>query len=510
MESREVEKLAHGTGITLVGSVAGNGLNYLAGIVISRLAGASVVGAYFLSIVWIQLGSIVARLGLADALLRFVPPARLSGDSQGAARVVKTALLLAGTAAMALSCLSALLLPAIGRLWSVSPEVVGYMSWFIWTIPLHVLFVLLVMAIQAQQRMSAVVLARDLVQPILLVGLTAVLISMEAPLLGLVAGYGLSLAAAIVFAAVLFRSARDWPVKVAGWMPLPPLLKFSLPIMAADVMHYLYRWFDTIVVSYFLDLEQVAVYNAAMRTSLVISLVALAANAIYATMASGYYHTGERDKLQKSFQLSTRWSLILALPMMLLLVVGADWILLLWGKEFAEGETTLALLGIAQLVGVPMVIMGYTLLMCNRQYVEVLDTVVLLPVVMLLNLLLIPRLGTVGGAICVCISNMIGVSVRLLQVRGFLGIRVLDGKLLKPILAGVVAFLAGEWVHGSLIRMAGSGGAGEIGGGILVAYIAALAGAILIVFALCMLVLGIEEEDKTVIGMLLKRRWLRA
>jgi len=506
MESREIEQLAHGTGITLVGSVAGNGLNYAVGIVISRLAGASVVGAYYLSIVWVQLGSIVARLGLADALLRFVPPARLSGDDQGAARVVKTALLLAGTAAIALSGFSALLLPAMGGLWSVSPVVVGYMSWFIWTVPLHVVFVLLLMAIQAQQRMSAVVLARDLIQPTLLVGLTAAFVSLGAPMLGLVGGYGLSLAVAIVLASILFVGARDWPVMVAGWMPLPPLLKFSLPIMAADVMHYLYRWFDTLVVGYFLDLKRVAVYNAAMRTSLVISLVALAANAIYATMASGYYHTGETKKLQKSFQLSTRWSLILALPMMVLLIVGADWILLLWGKEFTEGKTTLALLGVAQLVGVPMVIMGYTLLMCNRQYVEVFDTILLLPIVMLLNLLLIPRFGIVGGAISLCVSNALGVSVRLLQVRRFLGIRVLDGKLVKPILAGGVAFLVGEWLHGFVVHTVISGGVSETGGAVLVASIAALGGAILVAFVVCMLVLGVEEEDKAVSGMLLKRR----
>jgi len=74
MERGEVRTLAKGTGITFVGGVAGNGLNYVAGVVLARFLGAELIGVYFLSLAWLNLASIVGRLGLADALV-------VTGDS---------------------------------------------------------------------------------------------------------------------------------------------------------------------------------------------------------------------------------------------------------------------------------------------------------------------------------------------------------------------------------------------------------------------------------------------
>jgi O-antigen/teichoic acid export membrane protein len=506
MERQDVQKLARGTTVTFFGGAAGSGLNYLAGVAISRLVGPQLLGAYYLCLTVVQLGSNIARLGFSDALLRFVPPAVLAGNEQEPRRIVRTVLGTGWLAGLVLAGLGFGVIWSGARAVSMEPLFIQAMRWFVWTIPLHVLFILLLMAIQARQRMSYVVMARDLVQPLLLVGITVGLVVLGPPLLGLVGGWALSLILSIALAAFFLGRLAPGTLRPGARAPLRPILAFSLPVLLGDVSHYAYRWIDTFAVGYFLDLRQVGIYSAALRTSLLIMLVVAAANAIYATLASGYFHTGQTGSVEKAYVLSTRWTLLLAFPLLVLFLVGADWVLLLWGEEFREGSSILQLLAVAQIVGVPMVILAYTLVMCGRQKLEAFNTIALLPVILGLNVLFIPRMGLMGAGVSLAISNLVGVLIRGIQVRRLLGLRPFRLGMVKPMIAGVVAWGAGTWFHGAAGSMVS---AAQPGSGAMLAHLAALLALFLIIagsFLLVALVLGLETEDRELVRILRRRR----
>jgi len=72
---------------------------------------------------------------------------------------------------------------------------------------------------------------------------------------------------------------------------------------------------------------------------------------------------------------------------------------------------TLALLALAQLFAIPAGILSYTLVMCKRQKLEFLNTLVLLGFVVVANLVLLPLLGLIGAALSLLIVNVFGIAI---------------------------------------------------------------------------------------------------
>ena len=101
----------------------------------------------------------------------------------------------------------------------------------------------------------------------------------------LIGGYVASILLGIIGISFEVRKLVPDLLRVPGWMTMGILLPFSVVAMGADVSHFLYRWMDTILVGHFLELDEVGIYSAAIRTSLLILLIPMAVNAIYATMA---------------------------------------------------------------------------------------------------------------------------------------------------------------------------------------------------------------------------------
>jgi O-antigen/teichoic acid export membrane protein len=288
-------------------------------------------------------------------------------------------------------------------------------------------------------------------------------------------------------------------------MHFGPLFAFSIPAMLGDVSHYLYRWVDTITISVFLDLSEVGIYNAALRTSLLIGLIFMAANAIYSTMASGYFHTGRGEQLTSALHLSTRWCLTLALPIGVIFLVAAEQVLSLWGPEFTRGADVLKLLVFAQLLAVPTGILAYTLLMCEKQMMELADTLVCLALIVGFNLVLIPRNGLMGAAQALLLANAIGLGLRWVQLHRNFGFHPFDRRIAKPLVAGVLAagaaLLARAPVKETLAGLLG----GPAALATVLASVAVLGLLVLVVFLGTQLLLGFEEEDRAIPGMLMDR-----
>lgn len=494
MEKMEIHKLAQGASITFVGGAAGAAFTYLTGVAVSRMVGSEAVGIYYLSLVWVYLLSALSRFGFADALLRFIPPERRKGRQEQCERIVKTTVGLGSLFAILLGGFLFLFVGPVGRYVGWNPLLVSYLSWFFAVLPLHALFILLLMVVQSHQLMSQVVLVRDLLQPAMLFILTVLFLKLGlGEQAGLIGGFALSLVVGILAICRWVLKTTPNALRVTGWMALGPLFIFSVPAVGADVSHFLFRWIDTLLVGHFLALRDVGIYSAAIRTSLFLSLIPMAINAIYATMASGYYHTDEPQKLEKALQLSLRWSLILALPVALLFVLASREFMLLWGSDFVEGATTLAILAVAQLFGIPGGILAYTLVMCNRQTLELTDTLVTLALIALLNILFVPQFGLVGAATSLLVANAFGMTVRWWQVQRRVRVEPFERKVLKPFIniaaTGALCFGIALWLRGTL-------GGDVMSIGYLLIFLVVISLIVGSVYLLSFLVGGFEAEDR--------------
>jgi O-antigen/teichoic acid export membrane protein len=271
-----------------------------------------------------------------------------------------------------------------------------------------------------------------------------------------------------------------------GWKGL---LAFSLPIAGADVTHYLFRWSDTLLLSFFTSAADVGIYSAASRTTLLLSLLAVSVNALYAPIIADHYHHGRYQRIQVVLRTLLRWCLTLALPVVFAMSLFAKQILFIWGANFVAGSTALIILATSQLVFITSSLLAFTLVMCGRQYLELGNVVFAATMNVVSNLVLIPRYGMTGAAISMLLSQAIAFFLRLVEVRCVLGLRLYTSMYLKPLAALVSVSLLTAILYETVIKSAPVLAGGNMGSMLAVLLLIATG------YFSVLYLLGIEKED---------------
>jgi O-antigen/teichoic acid export membrane protein len=487
----DLQKLATGSALAFGGAVLGNGLTYLFGLIMGRFLGAETVGLYFLALVLMQLASSLCRFGLPDALLRFVAIRVGEGNLSKLKGSILFSIAVTAAASIAVSALLFVFAGSLSTDVFKQPELAPYVRWIAATLPFVAVMILLLNATQALKRMDLVVLSRDFIQPITMIVAGLVFFYfMRGPASFLAAYFG---SMVLAFGTSIYFLVRACPALGSstsatfdGWKVL---LAFSLPIAGADVLHYLFRWSDTLLLSFLSSPSEVGVYNAALRTTLLLNLLAASVNSLYAPIIADHHHHGRHREIEVILKTLVRWCLTLALPLVFTMGVLSEEILSLWGTDFVAGSTALKVLAASQLIFITSNLFAFTLLMCGRQYLELGNVAFVAFVNIAVNLIMIPRYGVTGAALSMLLSQAIGFFLRLVELRSVLGLRLYTSTYLKPLAALAPVSLLTATLYETLIKSVPVLAGGNIGAMLAVGLLIATS------YFGVLYLLGIEKED---------------
>ena len=181
-------------------------------------------------------------------------------------------------------------------------------------------------------------------------------------------------------------------------------LQVALPLMFIDGSFLILNQTDTLIIGSLLGSTEVGIYSAALKTAAWVSFVLISVNAIAAPMFATLHAQGDRQGLQRLVSGIARWMFFPALLVAGGLVLFAEPILSLFGKEFGAAKPAMAVLAIGQLVNVGAGSVGNLLNMTGHQNqcAKVVGCCAILN--LLLNWISIPYLGILGAAISTAIS----------------------------------------------------------------------------------------------------------
>ncbi|NBC66320.1 MAG: oligosaccharide flippase family protein, partial [Bacteroidetes bacterium] len=182
------------------------------------------------------------------------------------------------------------------------------------------------------------------------------------------------------------------------------LLRRSLPFMIAALLFYLKGWVDTIMIGIFLEETQVGIYNIALKLSALLGITVSAVSAVAAPGFSKTFSSGDMIKLRKNVQYSSSIIFFTTLLPFLLLVLFPEIILSLFGTEFSGAGTVLIILAVGSFINAFFGMAGYLMNMTGNQIPLQYFTLVAVITGILLNLWLIPTLGTEGAALATMIT----------------------------------------------------------------------------------------------------------
>jgi O-antigen/teichoic acid export membrane protein len=241
------------------------------------------------------------------------------------------------------------------------------------------------------------------------------------------------------------------------------------------------------MIGYFKSPDEVGIYNAAMKTALLISTILLSFNTIFSPIISDLYNQDKMKKLGVLFKTVTKWRFSICFPLFLLIVLFSKEIMSIFGQEFIQGTSVLIILALGHLVTASVGPVGQVLSMSGRQNIMMVNNIVLSCLNIILNYMLIPAYGITGAAVASGISIAVFEIIMLLEVYIIMKMLPHSIKIIKPFVAGLASSVLILFLDNALISLHTNQK--------LIIYIPLFSS----VFALVLYTLGIDDEDRFII-----------
>lgn len=425
--------------MVLVGTAVGMALGLAANVLLVRYVTPSQYGVYSLASVLVGIAGAIATLGLSEGATRYIGFLRARDDKSRIRGVVFSSLWLSLIASIAVFLVMFFLSGVLSTRVFHDPELAAPLKILSATIPLSVLAGALLAIYRGYDRVDVKVYFQDILKGATFLLLLGIVILFGWAFLGVI--YAVLASAAIALTALAAYAVKRFPLPAMqeGVAPRPmsrELLLFSLPLLVLAMCVLVVQYAGTLMLGYFKDSEAVALYNVAFPLAQMILVPLTAMTFIYVPVVSQLYSKGLMDEMKRSYQVLTKWIFFLSFPIGLVLILFPTTSLnLFFGIQYTEAAWTLRMLSLGFLSVAFLGANGLTLVIIGRPGLYMRAGAAGAGLDVILNGVLVPRLGITGAALAFMITYFVMTAFCSMKLYQLSGIHPFTRNYVKPIIA---------------------------------------------------------------------------
>lgn len=385
------------------------GFSFLISLILARSLGATEYGVYAFILAWVNFLCILVLAGLDNVVIREVA----ASQAQSAWGVVRGLLRWSNLVVLALSVVIGLL--AAVTAWGFARKV----NWAqlpafliaLTLLPLMALTRIRQAAMQGLQHVVAGQLPEAVIQPAIFIGLILASHSLlglalrartALTLYAIAAGVGLLVGAVVLHLRISQRSKLVTPIyRPSEW------IASALPLLLVNGMSVINTQGPILLLGAMKGAQTAGLYAIATRVADLIAFGLISVNLALAPVVARLWAQRDISRLQQMVTKSVRAALIFTLPVAAALIIFGGTVLSLFGGEFRQARSALAILIVGQLVNVAMGSVGLLLVMAGHEREVAFATGVCVVLNITLNLIMIPSLGVMGTALAVAASMIV-------------------------------------------------------------------------------------------------------
>jgi O-antigen/teichoic acid export membrane protein len=186
-------------------------------------------------------------------------------------------------------------------------------------------------------------------------------------------------------------------------------------------MLYLLNWTDVFMLGGTVSETELGHYNLAYKLASLSMLVIVSMNVVLAPRVAKLYNNGDLAELHKTVRKATHIIIALTVPLVLFIIILADYLLAFFGHGFAGGRQALIIISIGFLLNAVTGNVDQVLNMTGNQKILQNITIAGFTVNVLLNVVLIPRYGINGAATASLLTNVLFNAACLFYIKNKLG-----------------------------------------------------------------------------------------
>jgi len=455
--------VAGGIGIALIAQVVTTLLRFVNAPLAARILGAEAFGLYRLALSTVSVATVLASGGLQNALLAVLPRRRAVASALGT-RALSTATWYGLTVATVMAVWGIASRTAIAHALG-QPAAAPYVAIVAASLPFAVLLTTTQAGSRSVFAMAEAVIPSNILRPVLLATLLAVLLGAGGVPFLVPWGYTLTTAAAAAVGVCLLVRRPEFGIR---WLRPQrfdgELLSLSLPFLAIAVLQVVNESIMVFILGRVAPATDIARYAAADRAAALVASVLYGVNMAFAPVIADLWVHGAMARLRTFFRRTTKWSLGLSLPACVVMIVAGGDLLRIFGPEYPSASAALALLALGQLVNAGTGSVGYLLSLTGHHRLVVINTGGSVAASAVLGALIVPRFGVTGAA-AVTAAALAGLNaVTMVQVWRLLKMHPFSPEMLRVVAVGAGAAAVGwglaarawgSWPVGLAVTVAG-------------------------------------------------------
>jgi O-antigen/teichoic acid export membrane protein len=414
------------SGTVLMVRVAGAGLGFAFNVALARMLGADGLGVYHLSLTFVLIASVVGRVGMDAAMLKFAATSHAAMDGRRLAAVHRMGM---ATASMGCGVVAASTFLASDwlalRVYS-DPAIAGPLRLMSLALVPFAMLSLYGELLKAGHRQALSSLVQGAALPLLSLMLLFVFAGRikdanGAAIIYLVASVLVCLTGYFLWRRIIppEKSPTTEPLKFRD------LIATAMPMYGSAMADVVMTFSDVLILGMFATAADVGIYTAAARTALLTRFLLLANSSVAAPRFAALHAANDKAGVARLAVRSTLLTTVSSVPLLLIFLIFPEKILSLFGPNFEAGAQALIILTIGQFVNAATGPVGYLLNMSGFHRIEGRIAVAGAVITVGLCFVLIPIWGILGAAAANAIATASCNLLRVYYAKLLLGILML-------------------------------------------------------------------------------------
>ena len=417
---------------------------------IARLLGAAALGTFSVAWATTDLFSKIGVFGLDNTITTFIARSEAVGTHARSRMLFRLAVALGVMQSAVIAACVVVAIELFGPQLGLNSQMVSTLALLICAMPGIALYRISTSVSRGMKVMAHDIYSRGLAEPIattsaFLLALTLGF-AMRAPAAAAIVGTAMSGVVAFCFASTLFRGVSSGRKRVSVRQETREMLSYAAPISAYQALNSLISRLDVIMLGCFVGrapgvtLTVVGVYGAAVEVANGARKVNQAFNPIFIPVVAGMTATGDHHRAAATYARLAQWMLWILLPLISVMALAGSTILMIYGTEFRQGGTWLAIIAVACATHT-FVSLGETVIMVQRPGLNLRHSLIASVVALGAMLLLIPRYGAIGAAFGILVPYSVLAILRYRAMRFVFQWRISLSNLAPPMIAAIAALV---------------------------------------------------------------------
>ena len=388
------------------GTVVATGAGYFFKIYLARELGAEALGIYALGMTIVGFVAVFNSLGLPAAASRFVAAYSAKGESWKVAGFLRSGLSILTGVNVILGALIVIGGPYLAVHFYHAPTLSRYLWAFAAIMLLGVVNSFLGQVMAGYRDVTRRTVVTHFIGTPANIVLAIGLIVLGFGLTGYLIAQIASAVLVTCLLGALVRRMTSFPHgPVHGYFDRE-VVTFSTVAYGIAALQFVLSQADMIILGHYEAARLVGIYAVAMALVGFVSIVLDSVNQIFSPIISELHATGNRLVLQQLYSTLTKWILVLTLPLAITLLVFSRAVMSVFGATFTAGANVVVIGAVGQLLNCAVGSVGFLLLMSGHQAELMRIEAVNAALLLILNLVLVPRFGIAGAAIATACTTI--------------------------------------------------------------------------------------------------------